>query len=182
MSLFSQEKCRINLMFLATSLFLLGCSKDGEIKAQVAVIPKTVQSVNANLISKHPRLADLASIAIALEKYKLDHRSYPLSSGLSSEWYEKNWDSAIADSGEFNAEWIIGLVPKYLPKLPVDPRRDGVQWHQYVYKSDGANYKLVALNPEDCAVVKQEASDFIDVRRGECKSYGFWTPRAFRWR
>lgn len=172
----------IILITSVTSLLLLACSKDGDIEPQEVVIPKTIQGIDANVISKYPRLADLANIAIALEKYKQDHRSYPLSSGSDTEWFKKNWDSAIDDSGELKSEWINGLAPKYLPYLPVDPRRDGLQWHQYIYKSDGANYKLVVLNPEDCFAVKQEAPDFIDLRRGECKSYGFWTPRAVRWR
>lgn len=179
MSLLSQATL-LTLVFLLVSLFLSAC--DGESETLQTVIPKTVQPMNADVVAKNRRLTDLGAIAIALEKFKQEHRTYPLSSGFGSEWYEKKWDSAIEESGKLNHEWILGLAPKYISHLPIDPRRDGVLEHQYVYKSDGANYKLVALNPEDCVVVKQEAPEFIDLRRGKCKAYGFWTLHAFKWR
>lgn len=177
--------CQVRSKAFFFSLMFFGClsscGKLDDSKGMVEVHPSTVQRVSEDIVNQNPRLADLAVIAIALEKYKQDHRSYPLSSGAVSHWIDKKWDSIIDKNGEHNPNWIEGLVPEYLPSLPVDPRKDAVATHQYSYKSNGANYKLVVLNPDDCVSVKLAAPEFVDHRLGKCNAYGFWTPRALKW-
>lgn len=56
------------------------------------------------------RINDLRQIKLALELYFDDNRSYPVVSG---------W--VFSTSG---GDWIPGLVPTHIPKLPVDPKNN----------------------------------------------------------
>lgn len=171
---------KIVLLYISLSIFFHGCSKDVKLEENINVPPKIKQPLDTTIISRYPRLIDLTNIAFALEKYKGDHRSYPLSSGNGDHWTDKNWDSILKNSSEINTEWIAGLVPKYIAELPIDPRQDGIPEHQYIYKSNGANYKLIALNPEDCKQIRELVPIFFDERFEGC-NYGIWTPNAEKW-
>lgn len=165
---------------LTVIAILLACEKEVDMKPDI-LQPKVLQPVDANVVSEYESLSDLAEIVIALEKYKTDHQSYPLSSGAGFHWLKKGWDGYYGTQGEKNPNWIQGLVPEYLAELPVDSRPDAGPEKQYVYKSNGANYKLLVLNPDDCTALQQEFPIFVDSRLGACKAYGFWTPRAHKW-
>lgn len=119
---------------------------------------------------------DLLDIVYALERYKKDHRSYPISSAGTT-----GWDSVINRAGESRENWIKGLVPDYIEKLPRDPRLLDNSDQQYLYMSNGANYKLIAYNPSNCGAVKNSYPLLIDPKRRGCQAYGFWTKRASRW-
>ena len=118
---------------------------------------------------------DLLEIVYALERYKIDHWSYPVSSAG-----QKAWDGIKSDFGESRDDWIRGLVPKYLDKLPRDPRMLNNGTQQYLYMSNGANYKLIAFKPSNCELVKLSYPSLIDPKR-DCQAFGFWTDRAVRW-
>lgn len=121
------------------------------------------------------RVIDLTTIIYALEAYKRDHRSYPLSVGSGRQW------SGVNNGVVGNAEdWIGGLVPRYLHVLPRDPRGSDSSYPQYIYKSNGAHYKLISRNPSDCEKVKVLYPYLIDRKRG-CRAYGYWTPKAAMW-
>ena len=171
----------LTLLYLITFIFFLGCTKDVEGEKE-DMQPKIVQPIDMELISENDRLADLFKIAVALEEYKLDHDSYPISSGTGHHWIKKNWDGVINHNGDYNPYWIEGLVPKYISELPIDSRSDAAFEKQYAYKSDGANYKLLAMNPEDCIALRAKQPLFIDNRFGRCNAYGFWTLRAQKWK
>lgn len=119
---------------------------------------------------------DLLEIAYALELYKRDHQSYPVSSTGAA-----GWDGIVNRAGESREDWIEGLVPDYLKKLPRDPRMLEDYEHQYLYMSNGANYKLIAYNPSNCDLVERSYPWLIDPKRKGCQAYGFWTNRASRW-
>lgn len=126
-------------------------------------------------VPKFIEVRDLLEIAYALERYKRDHWSYPISSAGT-----KAWDGIKSNFGESREDWIRGLVPHYLDKLPRDPRMldNGIQ--QYLYMSDGANYKLIAFKPSNCHLVKSSYPSLIDPKRG-CQAYGFWSEGAASW-
>lgn len=81
-------------------------------------------NVNENRKSSRDakRVSDLKSIQTALEMYYEQNTAYPVS------------DWADVDSIS------VSLVPKYLPTLPQDPKQDA----NYIYKSNGLDYKLKA--------------------------------------
>ncbi|MEX0409756.1 hypothetical protein ABGN05_29400 [Aquibium sp. LZ166] len=112
------------------------------------------------------RLTDLAAVKAAIEKYKADKGSFPISSG---------WSGVGSKWGMDTADWVPGLVPNYLPSLPVDPKSAS---SQYLYWSDGKNYKIIAHEIDDCEAVRQLDRSMIDPSRdrdGRCWAYGYWT-------
>jgi hypothetical protein len=116
------------------------------------------------------RVRDLRRIRDALEAYHSKYGSYPKSEGF---------DGVRTCWGRSTSDWIQGLVPEFLPALPRDPRESGRCNEQYMYKSNGWSFKLIAHEPEDTEAVKAVFPDMIDpVRHGA--AYGFWTfPATF---
>jgi type II secretion system protein G len=85
------------------------------------------------------RLADIKSVDRALQLYYVDNGSYPSTSTL---------DDALTDStcaiGSKSTNWVPGLVPTYLPRLPqsFSPRTADPLTGCYQYASDGARYVI----------------------------------------
>ncbi len=121
------------------------------------------------------RIADLKQLQTALELYYNTHESYPSSRGGSG-----NWDGLYSCWGDSTSNWIPGLAPTFIGSLPRDPRNHTACNQQYIYNSDGTNYKLISHGPEKCADVKAKYPSLIDPRR-DCWAFGFWTPGARRW-
>lgn len=117
------------------------------------------------------RVTDLSNIKNAVESYKNDHGVYPASEGF---------DGLYNRSGKINAQWIRGIVPDYLPSLPRDPREDFDPSDQYLYNSNGKDYKIIAHHPDDCELARRKIPDMIDPLRG-CLAYGFWSTGARDW-
>lgn len=118
------------------------------------------------------RVQHLTSIRDALVAYHQVHGSYPKSCG--------GWDGVHTNWGVSTPDWIPGLVPEYLPCLPRDPRNHDVPDQQYLYNSDGTDYKLISHAPWDEEVVKQKYPGMIDPVRPDW-AYGFWTNGAQNW-
>lgn len=118
------------------------------------------------------RRNDLKQIQTALQAYYNDHGQYPVVG---------TWQGATAFYGNTNTtstglstDWIPGLVPQYLPRLPIDPQNgkgntsrnvnvdcqgtnagacqqcpNNPTWNTYLYYSNGTDYKLLAhCSPE----------------------------------
>lgn len=155
---------------------LLACAKrDNEtVDSRLAAVnPTVVQQVEPINAFTPEHVANLTKIVIAIEKYKQKNHSYPISSGLT-----KSWDRTFAGEDGLNSEWLNILVPEYIDSIPMatsDPSPP-----EYVYKSNGAHYKLLVLKPSDCRLVRLKKPDLVDPRRG-CAAYGFWTSQATRW-
>ena len=117
------------------------------------------------------RYKALTLIKEALEKYFKTHGSYPVSSGF---------DGLYTKWGKSGKNWIKDLSPKYIKNLPRDPRNTNNANEQYIYKSNGKDYKLLAHKPEDCKIVKSKHKKLIDPKR-DCWAYGYWTKGAVNW-
>lgn len=94
------------------------------------------------------RKATLLKLQSAIEAYKSANGTYP---STGSAW----WGSESSDPNFYvGPNWIPGLVPTFMPTYPRDPRGNEITkipiclpstWHNsYLYRSDGANYKLLA--------------------------------------
>ncbi|MCE5310929.1 MAG: polysaccharide pyruvyl transferase family protein [Acidobacteriales bacterium] len=118
------------------------------------------------------RVKDLTAIRDALEAYWRIYHGYPKSSG--------GWDGLYSKWGASTPEWIPGLVPEHLPCLPRDPRNHEVPDQQYLYRSDGRDYKLISHAPWDDEIVRQRHPDMMDPARPGW-AYGFWTSGAKNW-
>ncbi|MEJ7931796.1 hypothetical protein WG922_17635 [Ramlibacter sp. AN1015] len=118
------------------------------------------------------RLADLAKLKAALTDYFNEHGNYPAS---------EKWDGLYSPWGRSSDDWITGLAPKHIPALPRDPRRNRDGQEQYLYRSNGTDYKLIAHgNASDCSQLRRQAASLLDPVRG-CSAYGYWSPGAESW-
>lgn len=116
------------------------------------------------------RMSDMREVRQALESYKLDHGSYPIVEGAVGVRY---------DDGSDVGSWIPGLAPKYLATVPTDPRGRTEANRQYLYFSDGAEFKIIAHGAEDASWVGKRSPDVVDHKRPW--AYGFWTRGAAEW-
>lgn len=111
------------------------------------------------------RVQDLVTINDALRNYYAKNGAYPKAEGL-------------AGANERGAAWIPGLSPEFLASLPRDPQHNGAT--QYVYASDGANYKLIAQGASLVGSGNVEVLGIkIDPTRNptpQNAAFGFWTP------
>ncbi|QQZ42186.1 sulfatase-like hydrolase/transferase [Pseudomonas sp. SK3(2021)] len=119
------------------------------------------------------RVRDLTEIRKALEKYRKAHNgAYPVSDGF---------DGLHTVWGRSANDWIRGLAPTYIHALPQDPliSKDGAP--QYLYRSDGAYYKLIAHGSADsCQVAMKVAPKLVDPMR-QCWAFGYWSSEAQNW-
>ncbi|MFT3721992.1 MAG: hypothetical protein QM773_00280 [Hyphomonadaceae bacterium] len=114
------------------------------------------------------RVQDLVIINDALKAYQAKNGSYPKAGEL-------------AGFPERGASWIPGLAPDFLKALPRDPAMSSEKTGpQYVYVSDGADYKLLAQGVSLVGSTNVEVLGVrIDMTRQptqENASFGFWTP------
>lgn len=110
-------------------------------------------------------MQDLVTINDALMAYYTKNGAYPKADGL-------------AGANERGAAWIPGLSPDFLASIPRDPLHGAGP--QYVYASDGANYKLLAQGASLVGSGNVEVLGIkIDRTRNPTQqnaSFGFWTP------
>lgn len=114
------------------------------------------------------RVQDLVTINDALKAYQQKYGAYPKAGGL-------------VGFPERGAAWIPGLAPDFLKTLPRDPAMsDDKAGPQYVYVSDGTDYKLLAQGVSLVGGTNVEVLGVrIDMTRQptpENASFGFWTP------
>lgn len=117
------------------------------------------------------RISHLKSIIRALNAYYSETGSYPLTEG---------WNGLYTSWGASGENWIPGLVPLYLNKLPRDPRMNTDPATQYLYRSNGADYKLISHSPADYDQVSSIYPGLID-QNPQRQAYGFWTENARDW-
>ncbi len=119
------------------------------------LVGATMRMVGAELAVARDtrRKADLKKLQTALGVYYAKYGSYP-STGGSYYFSEPNCGGAYTDNG---GNWIPGLAPRYIPKLPRDPNGGPSSQpapcdsycKSYFYTSDGKDYKLMAhCSPE----------------------------------
>lgn len=111
------------------------------------------------------RVQDLVTINDALKAYHARNGAYPMAEGL-------------AGANERGAGWIPGLSPDFLPDVPRDPMHGPAT--QYVYVSDGANYKLLA---QGVSLIGSSNVEVLGIKIDHTRNptaqnaaFGFWTP------
>lgn len=116
------------------------------------------------------RRQDILKVQHALEAFHAAHGCYPASEG---------WQGVKTLWGKADVDWIPELTPKYIISLPADPRPGGNPEHQYLYFSNGEDYKLIAHGTEDAQAVAKLFPHLIDPKRPH--AYGVWTDGAAEW-
>ena len=122
---------------------------------------------NPRLLNRK-RVSDLVSINDALKAYHALNNAYPKAADL-------------AGFCERGAAWIPGLAPDFIATLPRDPvQASDMSGPQYVYVSDGKDYKLLAQNVSLLGGTNVEVLGVkIDPTRNPTAknaSFGFWSP------
>lgn len=115
------------------------------------------------------RISDLRNLEKALTEYKKVNGRYPATNG--------GWNGLYTDWGESSENWIPGLVPNFIDKLPRDPRNNQRGDQQYLYWSDGGNFKLLAHEAPDANLVGKLFPEMYDKRRPG-HAIGVWTSGA----
>ena len=120
-------------------------------------------------VSTAQRVSDIRKLHQALLAFHRDHGYYPTTEG--------RWDGLSTSYGISSESWIQGLVPKYIESLPRDPRNHKIPDEQYLYWSDGRDFKLLAHNTLDADVVAKVHPEMHDlVRPG--RAFGVWSSNA----
>ena len=92
------------------------------------------------------RKTELDQLQLILEMYFIDNDAYPSKGG--SYWGVCS-NGGSRDVSGANA-YIPGLTPDYINVLPLDPLDNRSGWSGYLYRSTGAEYKLLShsIGPE----------------------------------
>jgi prepilin-type N-terminal cleavage/methylation domain-containing protein len=118
-------------------------------------------------------IAQLRSVNDAVQAYYAQTGSYPVSSGWQG--YCSYWGADLGDN------WIPELAAAGIGTgiLPTDPRNGGgcfSDTSQYIYVSNGTDFKLISHSPESLSGVP---SDIIDPLRPTW-AFGFWSSPTVR--
>jgi prepilin-type N-terminal cleavage/methylation domain-containing protein len=113
------------------------------------------------------RKADLKSLQLAIELYKAQNGFYPLRGCIDSGDSTGLWSNANPDSSVFVEqcpEYIVGLVPDYIAKLPTDPSGVGVSDKGYIYRTNSntnpTEYKLLAWQSVESKIINSYSDEF----------------------
>ncbi len=153
----------VRSLVLATlaAVALVACNQQSAEEAAPAAAPSISETTQQ-------RVADLVSINTALQQYHTTNGAYPVSNGA------QGYVSAFG--GSLGANWI----PELGVALPRDPSgSEAGNEAQYLYISNGADYKLIAHATDDCSSAVETSGVRVDARRAEgdvCWGYGFWSP------
>lgn len=112
-------------------------------------------------------LSDLSTIRKGLEIYKSTYGNYPTTTDF--EWY---------DSQAHPTDYVPGLAPDIISKLPTPQYNSGTQ--AYMYRSDGTDYKIMAHDGkyrDFCERVREIDPKMITIR--DCWAYGFQTEGGY---
>ncbi len=121
------------------------------------------------------RVSDLAQLRKALELYYNENNQYPVSPCDA----EGCWAGVYSCWGPDTLAYIPNLGA-YVTQLPRDPRNHANCGEQYIYYSDGVNFKLISHAPEECTEVKAKYRNIIDPIR-DCWAFGYWSPGGSGW-
>jgi len=124
------------------------------------------------------RKGDLRTLQLALQQYYADNLSYPIIT---------TWSGESTGFGSHTADYIPDLVPKYIERLPNDPRAnksyspcDDPSITGYVYRSNGQDFKLLASCGPEGNYGSAATNPFYDPTRPST-AWQVSTPGAVGW-
>jgi len=168
-----QSKFR-NLLIVIVAIFFIGAA---------IILPRplkekynrevSIMDLAANQqIYAQKTLDDLTVLKKALDAFYRNNHSYP---STNSTWF-----GIKSPFGESRADWIPGLAPKYIHQLPADPRKSRTDIQQYMYMSNGKDFKLIAHFPVGIADAIKKHPELVDSKRPSW-SIGIWSDSAKTW-
>lgn len=129
-------------------------------------------------IEAEDRVAEMYAMAAQLARYKLDHGVYPAAFPAAPNGTPYlQLQGAKITPGAVHGD-IPGLFPDYMARPAAMAPNPSEGAPEYLYISDGQDYKLVFANPPDLSYAKQSHPALIDKQRA---GYGVWTYGAQNW-
>ncbi|RKE26281.1 hypothetical protein B0G76_7896 [Paraburkholderia sp. BL23I1N1] len=129
-------------------------------------------------VETDPRVDEMYQMAKALAAYRLEHGVFPTKVQVEPGQLPAQ---EISATGQVTPTVITGdipgLFPAYMPRLAT-MQPHPVNEPNYLYISDGVDYKLVYSNARDQAYAKQSHPALFDPVHG---GYGVWTSNARFW-
>ncbi len=119
------------------------------------------------------RKTDLQTLQAAIELYRNKYGRYPegcrgYTSGVNTVWSGQKGTAFACPGG--NDNYIIGLAPEFIQRLPVDPLSvSGARGYVYTTNKEGSVYKIMALDTVEREVVDVNHKLFrcgVDYSRG----------------
>ena len=127
---------------------------------------------------------EMRQINQAIQMYYADNGSYPLCDTSNTTSYHSNYQwCGYAQSTNF----ILGLVPKYISKIPNMNYGSDTISDSYVYKSDGNDYKLIrnsgseglpSIERTNNSLADQNPHQIVTNAYG---AWGYWSDGAKDW-
>jgi prepilin-type N-terminal cleavage/methylation domain-containing protein len=103
------------------------------------------------------RLSSLKEVQLALEVYRAQNGSYPIAGcGAASFAGPGPGSAGFSQCGDY----IVGLVPDFIDRLPVDPRFENDSNRGFYYRSDGNSYKLMSYDVVEAQVIGAYGEEF----------------------
>jgi prepilin-type N-terminal cleavage/methylation domain-containing protein len=109
------------------------------------------------------RQTDLRTVEAALALYKNKYGVYPAgcnppTTGNTPSWSGQPGSGSGYECDPASTQYIVGLAPEFIPKLPVDPRLNADETYSgfvYTTNSDKSVYKFMALNTVEAEEVTE---------------------------
>ncbi len=122
------------------------------------------------------RMASLKELQLAIELYKSQNGSFPTRGcvGTTAITDFVGPGPVLAGGGNFKTcatDYIIGLVPDFIPALPTDPSFENEAGRGFYYQSNGTSYKLMLLDVAESVEIASFADNF-----SRCPSAGGSCP------
>lgn len=103
------------------------------------------------------RMSSLKEVQLSLEVYKAQNGSYP-AAGCSAADFA---GPGPASSGFTSCnDYIVGLVPDFIDRLPTDPRFENDTDRGFYYQSDGNSYKLMSYDVVEAQTITAYGEEF----------------------
>ncbi len=123
------------------------------------------------------RLAALKEVQLAIEQYRAQVGSYPLAGcGATTATFAGPGTATVSGLVGCTAvntnNFITGLVPAYIVRLPFDPKFEFVADKGFYYRSDGISYKLMLYDVAESLHVTSFADEYArcPAATGACSS------------
>ena len=154
----SRNEAGFTLIELVISVMIIG------ILTAVAIPAYSKMQEKARFVTVQTQLKTTVKM---VEAYKAKYGEYPKT---------QLWSYQGSDPNGANRNlYIPGLVPEYIKDLPIAPNKDG----QFVYNSDGKDYKIIRYSGEgfsdaEWAQVPESMKDSWGAANKD--RYGYWSP------
>lgn len=138
-----------------------------ELLVVIGIIGILVAIVYANFAQGRAQTRDkvrqttLADIQLAVEQYKAQTGTYPLAGcgATLTQWATNDGPAAFTGAAvcSGSSQFILGLIPSYLPSLPNPGRLEGKGFY---YRSDGNSYKIIVYQQAETLTITSFDQEF----------------------